>query len=199
VEHAARVEHPMNPFPGVSTVKFFMWLFLASEVMFFSGLIAAYIALRLGSATWEVASEVLNVPLTGLNTFILICSSVTMVKAFTSIDVGDAKEMRKWLVATAALGLTFVAIKLFEWWELSHHHIGPTTTENLFGATYFTLTGFHMTHVLVGVAILLYAAARSSLHNIYSRHNAEPIEILGLYWHFVDIVWIFLFTIVYLI
>jgi heme/copper-type cytochrome/quinol oxidase subunit 3 len=198
VEHAARVEHPMNPFPGVTTIKFAMWLFLASEVMFFSGLIAAYIALRIGSASWEVASEVLNVPLTGVNTFILICSSVTMVKAFAAIEVGDQRNLRRFLLFTALLGLVFVGIKAFEWWELSQHHIGPTSTTNLFGATYFTMTGFHALHVLAGVAAILFVVLRA-MQGVYSRQNHDTVEVLGLYWHFVDIVWIFLFTIVYLI
>ncbi len=196
MEHVVRMEQRTVPFAGVTTTKFGMWLFLASEVMFFAGLIGAYISLRLGSTNWPHAAEVLNVPLTGVNTFILICSSVTMVKAFASIEGGDRSGLWKFLLLTALLGLVFVGIKAYEWRELLHEHIGPAT--NLFGATYFTLTGFHALHVLAGVAVILFVMFRG-LRGRYSRDNHDTVEVVGLYWHFVDIVWIFLFTIIYLI
>lgn len=196
MEHTARLEHPANPFPGVTTTKFGMWLFIASEVMFFAGLIGAYIALRLGSVDWPVAAEVLNVPLTGVNTFILICSSVTMVQAFAAIEAGDRQGLWRFLLATAILGLVFVGIKGYEWNELLHHEIGPAT--NLFGASYFTLTGFHAAHVLGGVVVVLFVMFKG-LRGAYSPENHDTVEVVGLYWHFVDIVWILLFTIIYLI
>ncbi len=193
MQHTAEIEHPMNPFPDVSTTKFGMWLFLASEVMFFAGLIGAYIALRLGAPEWPAE---LSVTLTAINTFILICSSVTMVKAFAAAEIGDQSGLWQYLLATALLGLVFVGIKGYEWNELFHHDITPAT--NLFGATYFTLTGFHAIHVLGGVAIILYLIVRA-LQGVYSAENHDTVEVVGLYWHFVDIVWIFLFTIIYLI
>lgn len=196
MEPVGTIERATQPFPGVTTTKFAMWLFLASEVMFFAGLIASYIALRLGTPDWPVAAELLNVPLTGVNTFLLICSSVTMVKAFAAIERGNREGLWKFLLLTAALGLVFVGIKAYEWNELLHEHITPIT--NLFGATYFTLTGFHAAHVLGGVAAIGYVVVRA-LQGRYSEEHHDTVEVLGLYWHFVDIVWIFLFTIIYLI
>ena len=194
MEHA--LEHPPSPFPGVSTTKFAMWLFLASEVMFFAGLIAAYIVLRGGAPEWPVVSRVLNVPLVAANTFILIVSSVTMVRAFAAIEAGDRAGMRNMLIATAVLGVIFVSVQAVEWAALIGE--GTTASTDLFGSTFYTLTGFHGLHVTGGVVALFYVIARASRGD-YTQAEHGGVELMGLYWHFVDIVWIFLFTIVYLI
>ncbi|MBI3762350.1 MAG: heme-copper oxidase subunit III [Chloroflexi bacterium] len=194
MEHA--VEHPNNPFPGVSTTKFAIWLFLASEVMFFSGLIGAYIVLRGGAAEWPIVTKVLNVPLVAGNTFILIVSSVTMVRAFAAIEAGDQRGMRHMLIATAVLGIVFLGIQAYEWSSLIRE--GTTASTNLFGSTFFTLTGFHGLHVTGGVIALFYVIGHA-LRGDYTQAEHGGVELMGLYWHFVDVVWIFLFTIVYLI
>ncbi|MGH2620559.1 MAG: cytochrome c oxidase subunit 3 [Anaerolineales bacterium] len=194
MEHA--IERRPGPLAGVSTTKFAMWLFLASEAMFFGGLIAAYLVLRLAGSQWPVVAEVLNVPLVAGNTFILIVSSVTMVFAFAAIESGDQRRLRQYLMATAVLGSVFLSIQAIEWRELLAE--GTTVSTNLFGSTFFTLTGFHGLHVLGGVLFMLYVTARA-FQGRYSKEEHGGVELMGLYWHFVDVVWIFLFTIVYLV
>jgi len=196
MDHAHSMAHPPSPFPGVSTTKFAMWLFLASEVMFFAGLIGAYIVLRTSAPAWPVVSGLLNVPLVAGNTFILIVSSVTMVRAFASIEEGDHKGLRTMLVATAALGTLFLSIQAIEWTALIRE--GTTASSDLFGSTFFTLTGFHGLHVLGGVIWLLFVIAKA-FRGGFNQAEHGGVELMGLYWHFVDVVWIFLFTIVYLI
>jgi heme/copper-type cytochrome/quinol oxidase subunit 3 len=183
-----------QPFPGLSTQKFAVWLFLASEIMFFAGLIVAYLTIRFSSADWPVVSEVLNVPLVAANTFILIVSSVTMVLAFDRVERGDDK-FRFLLLATVVLGIIFVGVQAFEWQELLHEGVEPST--NLFGATFYTLTGFHGGHVSVGVLWVLWVTVKAFRGGYDKDH--QGIELVGLYWHFVDLVWIILFTILYLI
>ena len=197
MSHAtAHIEENPSTIPGLSTRKFTMWLFLASEVMFFTGLIATYIAIRFGGADWPVVSQKLNVPLVALNTFILIVSSVTMVMAFAAIENGDQKGLTKFLIATAALGALFVSIQGFEWSSLLAE--GTSANNSLFGATFFTLTGFHGAHVSGGVLALLLVIFRS-MRGRYTLADHQGIELMGLYWHFVDVVWIILFTVLYLI
>jgi heme/copper-type cytochrome/quinol oxidase subunit 3 len=195
--HAAVAEpHATPTWQGISTLKFAWWLFLASEVMFFAGLIAAYIVLRAGSPDWPIVSEVLNVPLVAGNTFILIVSSVTMVQAYAGIEVGDQNRLRTMLAATAVLGVIFLSIQAFEWNALLHE--GVTPQNSLFGASFYTLTGFHGAHVtggVLGLFFVIYKAYRGG----YTQTVHEGVELMGLYWHFVDVVWIILFTIVYLI
>jgi len=197
MSHAtAHIEENPSTIPGLSTRKFTMWLFLASEVMFFTGLIATYIAIRFGGADWPIVSQKLNVPLVALNTFILIVSSVTMVMAFAAIENGDQKGLTKYLIATAALGALFVSIQGFEWSSLLAE--GTSANTSLFGATFFTLTGFHGAHVSGGVLALLLVVFRS-MRGRYTLADHQGIELMGLYWHYVDVVWIILFTILYLI
>lgn len=190
------MERSSNPLPGVSTTKFAMWLFLASEAMFFAGLIAAYVVVRAASSSWPEVSEILNVPLVAANTFILIVSSVTMVMAYAAIQEGNQAGLRRYLVATALLGSIFVAVQAIEWGELLSH--GITASTNIFGSAFYTLTGFHGLHVLGGVLFMLYVTSRA-FQGRYTQSEHGGVELMGLYWHFVDVVWIFLFTIVYLI
>jgi heme/copper-type cytochrome/quinol oxidase subunit 3 len=193
---SATIEANPSTIPGLSTRKFIIWLFLASEVMFFTGLIGTYIAIRFGGAEWPIVSEKLNVPLVAVNTFILIISSVTMVKAFAAIENGDQKGLSRFLIATMLLGITFVSIQGFEWRSLLSE--GTSANTSLFGATFFTLTGFHGAHVSGGVLVLVFVVLQS-LRGRYTLENHLGIELMGLYWHFVDVVWIILFTILYLI
>jgi len=202
--HATTMPRPME---GVEVYnkKLGMWVFLLSEVMFFSGLIGAYIILRFANPEqWAEPGEVLNVPLTAFNTFMLICSSVTMVKAFAAIEHGDQVGLKRWLLATIVLGAAFVSIQVFEYIELAHHGFVPMASGYaagggvLYGATFYTMTGFHGAHVTIGVLCLIFTLGKA-MKDDYSEMDYGGVEIVGLYWHFVDLVWILLFTIVYLI
>ena len=182
---------------GVYDKKVGMWIFLCSEVMFFAGLIGSYIILRFGAVNaWPLPGEVLNIPVTAVNTFILICSSVSMVKAFAAIEQGDQAGLKKWLVATVIMGAIFLGVQAYEYSELVHH--GFTPASGLYGSTFFTMTGFHGFHVLSGVVSMIYLTQKA-FRGHYTKENHEGIEVIGLYWHFVDLVWIVLFTVVYLI
>jgi heme/copper-type cytochrome/quinol oxidase subunit 3 len=181
----------------VNDKKLGMWVFLASEVMFFTGLIGSYIILRWGASnTWPEPGEVLNVPITAGNTFLLICSSVTMVKAFAAIAEGNQKMLKIWLLTTAIIGACFVGVQIYEYSELVNHHFLPSS--GLYGSTFFTMTGFHGFHVTMGVLCMLWVTVKA-FKGHYTQENHQGVEIIGLYWHFVDLVWIILFTIVYLI
>ncbi len=188
-----RFENQLTPGWG----KLMMWVFLCSDAMSFAGLLAAYGAVRLGSSNWPVPSEKLDVPLTALNTFILICSSVTMVKALSAIKRGDRRGLVLFLLGTIAGGCAFLGIQAYEWTHLIVHE-GLTIQKSLFGATFFILTGFHGCHVLSGVIYLSCIAIKGARGGYTKEHNS-PVEIVGLYWHFVDLIWILVFTFVYLI
>jgi heme/copper-type cytochrome/quinol oxidase subunit 3 len=186
--------------------KLGMWMFLIGDAMGFGALIVGYGALRFYSTNWPQPSEVLGIGLTALMTFILICSSVTMVKALSAIQHGDQAGLRKFLALTILAGVVFLGLQAYEWTHLifgeglsirSAPHQFPDAT-TLFGATFFILTGFHGMHVTGGVIYLTCLLIRS-LTGAYSADYAYPVEIAGLYWHFVDLVWILIFTFVYLI
>jgi heme/copper-type cytochrome/quinol oxidase subunit 3 len=182
---------------AVYTQKVGMWVFLCSEVMFFTGLIGSYIILRFGaSETWPQPGEILNIPVTAINTFILICSSVTMVKAFAASEVGDKRGTRLFTLATAVIGAAFLGVQIYEYSELLGHGFGPWS--GLYGSTFYTMTGFHGFHVFSGVVCMTWATVKA-FRGGYDNGNYQGLEVLGLYWHFVDLVWIILFTIVYLI
>lgn len=198
------MKQPM-PGMGVYNMKLGMWVFLMSEVMFFTSLIGAYIILRSAHPeAFAAPGVVLNVPLTALNTFILICSSVTMVKAFAAIEHDDQHGLRVWLIATALLGMVFLGVQAFEYYKLVGHGFVPSTAAYaaeglpLYGNTFYTMTGFHGAHVSIGVLCLWFTVWRA-YRGKYSAADHGGVEIMGLYWHFVDLVWIILFTIVYLI
>jgi heme/copper-type cytochrome/quinol oxidase subunit 3 len=205
--HAISLPHPAQPpmeppvhaDPGVGVYneKLGMWVFLLSEVMFFTALIGSYIILRVARPeSWAPPGEVLNVPITAANTFLLICSSVTMVKAFAAAQDGDQRALRLWLLATTLIGATFVGVQIFEYSQLAAHGFLPSS--GLYGSTFYTMTGFHGFHVTVGVICLAFVTLRA-FQGRYTAADHRGVEVLGLYWHFVDLVWIILFTIVYLI
>lgn len=221
---AATVDQMRPPYPAergldVYNKKLGMWIFLASEVMFFAALIGTYIILRFGApGEWARPGIVLNIKITAFNTFLLICSSVSMVKAYAAIQDGDPKKMRFWLLMTILGGATFVGIQVYEYMHLIEHGFVPSgvrdgselaalvangtlpaATMGLYGSTFFTMTGFHGFHVTCGVISMTYLYLTKALPGKYSKQDYGGIETVGLYWHFVDLVWIILFTIVYLI
>ncbi|OGW78807.1 MAG: hypothetical protein A2Z83_00955 [Omnitrophica bacterium GWA2_52_8] len=181
---------------GIESRKLGMWLFLASETMFFTGLIGAYIVLRQATPDWPVPSSVLNIPLTALNTFILICSSATLVVGFECAKNNEKEGMQVGLFLTVLLGALFLAIQMAEYRVLFHEGFNPSAS--IFGACFFTLTGFHGAHVFIGVLCMAFVFIRA-LKGKYTAEDCRGIEVVGLYWHFVDLVWIILFTILYLI
>ena len=180
---------------GIPSGKLGMWVFLASEVMFFTGLIGAYVVLWIGHPNWPGAEGHLSAVIGTINTLVLICSSTTIVMSLAASERGAARPMRWWLVATILLGSTFLVIKGFEYAAKFSHHIVPST--NIFWSCYFTLTGFHALHVLGGIIFNLVVLGWTFKPTIWQslRHR---LEYAGLYWHFVDIVWIFLFPLLYL-
>ena len=197
--------HPIYDYdsgPPVDRAKFAIWLFLGTEVMFFSGLIGTYIVLRMGSAVWPNPEDRLDVPLTAFNTFILITSSWLMVKALHAIQKGDQKAMKRWLFATIVGGSIFVGIQVMEYFHIIHGDAArgippglPST--DIFWSTFYAMTGFHGFHVAVGV-IWLICAWVGACRGAFTKENYLRLELAGLYWHFVDLVWVLLFTIVYL-
>ena len=181
---------------GVYTQKLGMWVFLCSEIMFFTALIGSYIILRWGSSpSWPVPADTLNIPVTATNTFILICSSVTMVKAYAAAVKDDQAGLKRWLVLTVIGGAMFVGVQAFEYTHLIEKGFLPSTS--LFGSTFYTMTGFHGFHVTCGVISMAYVTIQA-FRGKYAGGKYQGIETIGLYWHFVDLVWIILFTIVYL-
>ena len=187
-----------HPISGLYSGKLGVWLFLASEVMLFGALCSSYILLRVGSDDWPVGSEILNVPLAMVNTFILILSSVTVVLGWASLKLGENRKAKMYLWLTVVLACGFLVVKTFEYGAKFSHHIGPAT--NNFYATYFTMTGLHGLHVIGGIAVFVYLlTSGAKLLETNPEHYANRIECTGLYWHFVDLVWIFLFPALYLL
>jgi cytochrome c oxidase subunit III len=189
-----------RPDTGVYNAKLGIWLFLASEVMLFGALFSSYVLLRTGAApgTWHHGREFLNVPLATLNTMILIASSVTMVMSWASLKLNDFKKYRLYMGLTILAGFGFMIVKGFEYGH--KFEIGLFPRSNTFLAIYFTLTGLHGLHVLGGMIINGYFwGPGAKLWRTQPERFANRIEVAGLYWHFVDLVWIFLFPTLYLL
>lgn len=190
------IEPAETPLTPESWGKLGMWVFLVGDAMSFGALLAAYAALRISSPDWPVPATKLGIGLTAVMTFLLICSSVTMVKALSAIRHGNRKGLVGFLLLTALGGATFLGCQAYEWTHLFSHE--ATFTGHLFWTTFFCLTGFHGMHVLSGVIYLTVMSALSALGK-FTLESHNEIEIMGLYWHFVDLVWILIFTFVYLI
>lgn len=194
MEHLHSHEH--STATGIDNRKLGFWLFLASECMFFGSLLVAYVVYRGRSLAGPGPKELLDIPLTSISTFVLLMSSLAMVLAVAAVQRGDMRHTRLWLAVTALLGLTFLGFQAYEFTHFAS--LGLTLAANLFGTSFYVLTGFHGTHVLVGVIWLLSLLAYSYRGGV-SKERFLDVEIAGLYWHFVDIVWIVIFTVVYLI
>jgi heme/copper-type cytochrome/quinol oxidase subunit 3 len=196
-DHAIAHEHALEPpsATGIPHDKMGMWVFLCSEVMFFTGLIGSYIVLRFASPSWPHPGDTLNIWLTAFNTFILICSSVTMVKALESIRNGDVRKLKLFLSMTLLFGAFFLSVQAYEYRHLLHAGFNPHVS--LFGSVFYTTTGFHGFHVFCGVVCMAFVTGKAFLGKYTPAHH-QGVETIGLYWHFVDLVWIILFTIIYL-
>lgn len=179
-------------FPGIPTAKMGVWWFLASEIMLFGGLIASFIVFRLGGPGWAEASHHLSVTLGALNTLVLLTSSFTVVKAFVAAERGDARALRMHLGLTILGALIFLAIKAIEY--TTEIRAGFTPAAGIFWSFYYTMTGLHALHVLGGIVINGVVLAIEGA----GAKNPHRVELAGLYWHFVDVVWIFLFPLLYL-
>ena len=188
-------EHPAATTTGLDNRKLLMWAFLASECLFFGSLISTYLIYRGKSLVGPYPHEVFNIPYTSVSAFVLLMSSLTMVLALSALRRGDHRGLRIWLMATALLGVVFLGGQTFEFTVF--YREGVSLSGNLFGTTFFVLTGFHGAHVTVGVIILLSFWMMSKRGKL-SQGQSLNVELAGLYWHFVDVVWIVIFTVIYL-
>jgi heme/copper-type cytochrome/quinol oxidase subunit 3 len=191
--HAAG--HPETT-TGLPHTKLAMWVFLASECLLFGALISTYVLYRGRSPEGPFPADVFDIPYTSVSSFVLLASSLTMVLALSAAQQRDTGRMRLWLLTTALLGMTFVGGQVYEFTLFAEEGLKLST--NLFSSTFFVLTGFHGVHVTVGVLMLL-SLVGISFADRMPDDASFPIEMVGLYWHFVDIVWIVIFTVVYLI
>jgi heme/copper-type cytochrome/quinol oxidase subunit 3 len=182
---------------GTTNVKLAMWVFLSSECIFFGAFISTYLLYRGRSpANTPQPKDVYNIPFTSVTSFILLMSSLTMVLALAAIQRGDHRRFRVWVIATAMFGMVFIAGQIYEFTEFYREGLALKTS--VFGSSFFVLTGIHGAHVTVGIIWLLSLWGLSMQKRLNVQHS-ERVEIAGLYWHFVDIVWIIIFTVVYLI
>jgi cytochrome c oxidase subunit 3 len=185
-----------RPDTGLFNAKLGIWLFLASEVMLFGALFSSYILLRIGSVEWP--HHVLDVPLATVNTAVLITSSITMVMSWASLMMKDFKKYRLYMGATILLGFCFLVIKYFEYTH--HFNAGEFPSHSTFFAIYFTMTGLHGLHVIGGMIVNSYFWGPGiKMWKTEPERFTNRIEVAGLYWHFVDLVWIFLFPVLYLL
>ena len=192
-EHHTPVEETTT---GLNSRKLLMWAFLGSDVMFFGAFIATYLVYRGKSLVGPYPSEVLNIPITTVSTFVLLMSSLAMVLALHYVKEGEKNKGTLWILMVVVLGAIFMGFQFVEFREFAH--LGLTPRTNIFGTTFFILTGIHGAHVTIGVIWMAFLAY-SSNNGALRSDNALDLEIAGLYWHFVDIVWIVIFTVIYLI
>ena len=198
VEDHGHADHPPTS-TGLDHRKLLMWAFLASDTMFFGALIATYMSYRGRAEEMGVGpfpAEVIDIPYTSVSAFVLLMSSLTMVLALSATQRGDYRGSRVWLLATSLLGVIFVGGQYFEFTVF--YEEGLSLQTNVFGSSFFVLTGFHGAHVTIGIIWLL-TLFFLSLRGGVRQEDSLDVEIAGLYWHFVDIVWIVIFTLVYLI
>lgn len=202
--HAVTTTQRRKPdiFGGATHGKVGMWMFLCTDALTFSGLLLGYGILRSKIPDWPVPAEFLGIFLSSVATFLLICSSVTMVLAQAEGERRNTKKMLRYLLFTALGGILFLSIQAYEYNHLAHS-AGMTLADFLhgppqFASTFFVITGFHGFHVFSGVVYLLFIAARTAMGK-YDNGNVNEVEICGLFWHFVDLVWILVFTLIYLI
>ncbi|MEY2450245.1 MAG: cytochrome c oxidase subunit [Acidimicrobiaceae bacterium] len=181
---------------GVSNEKLGMWVFLGSECLLFGGLISTYMLYKRTAVKGPLPHDLYDIPFTSVSSFVLLMSSMTMVLALSAIQRGDHERCRVWLATTALLGAVFISGQVYEFTGFVKHGMGYTT--NTAASSFYTLTGFHGVHVSLGIVMLM-SLFMMSLRGRLPQQRSEVVEIVGLYWHFVDVVWILIFTVVYLI
>ena len=181
---------------GISNEKLAMWTFLGSECLLFGGLISTFLLYKTRSAGGETPHDLYDIVFTSISSFVLLMSSLTMVLAVSAIQRKDLRAMQGWLLTTAFLGVVFISGQVYEFTEFVREGYGFTHSPAW--SAFYALTGFHGAHVTIGIVMLLSTAALAHRGHIKPK-NAEAVEIVGLYWHFVDVVWVIIFTIVYLI
>ena len=189
VEHHDAGHHDVHPIRKTA-----MWVFLGSECIFFGSMIATFLLYR-NTTDGGPGTEIFSIPFTSASSFVLLMSSLTMVLGLNAYERKDMRQTRIWLVATALLGATFLAGQIFEFTEFYHEGLTPQTSP--FGSAFFMLTGFHGAHVAIGVLLLAAMVILSRQGRLHPEQGLN-VELVGLYWHFVDIVWIVIFTVVYL-
>ena len=194
--HASAADHGAPTATGLSNAKLGMWAFLGSECLLFGALISTFLLYRGRSVSGPTPKQVYDIPYTSVSSFVLLMSSLTMVLALSAIQRGDHPMLRVWLMATALLGMTFISGQVYEFTRFVQE--GLTVKTNLFGTSFFILTGFHGAHVTGGILMLL-SLFGMSLDGRLPTEKAEAVELVGLYWHFVDVVWIVIFTVIYLL
>ncbi|MDO8795248.1 MAG: cytochrome c oxidase subunit 3 [Vicinamibacterales bacterium] len=187
-----------RPDTGLTSPKLGIWLFLASEVMLFGSIFSSYVLLRSGAEFWPIQSDIVNIPLATLNTAVLISSSVTMVMAWASLKLNNFAKYKLYMGLTFLAGVGFLVIKTIEYSEKFEHHYYPST--NNFIGIYFMMTGLHAIHVIGGMLVngFLWGPG-SKMWKTEPQKFINRVEVAGLYWHFVDLVWIFLFPVLYLL
>jgi cytochrome c oxidase subunit 3 len=190
-------DNPSDHHASQRTAVFGMTIFLASEAMLFAGLIAGYIVLRLSSPAWPPSADLPKLPvvLTGINTVFLITSSFTY--HFAEVAVKKGKKGTAWLFLTVLLGSLFLCIQGYEWYHMHHEGLW-FNTGGVYGSSFFVLTGFHGLHVLIGVLMIAWALIRQ-LGGAYTAQSHTYLILAGMYWHFVDVVWLFLYSVLYLV
>ena len=181
---------------GVSNNILLMWVFLGSECLLFGGLISTYLIYRSRFADGPAPGDIFDIPFTSVSSFVLLMSSLTMVLSLSSLQRGDYRNTRLWLLTTALLGALFIGGQVYEFTTFLREGLGYSTSP--FSSAFFTLTGFHGVHVSIGIVMLM-SLYVSSMRGNLKRESSETLEIVGLYWHFVDVVWIFIFTVIYLV
>ncbi len=196
--HDVPLAHEEHESTGIDSRKLGMWVFLSSEFLFFGALITNYLLFkgRTGFAG-PYPRELYDIPFTSVSSFVLLMSSLTMVLAHNAQSRDDQPATRTWLLATALLGMVFIGGQVFEFTEFVEH--GMKLTTNPAASAFFMLTGFHGGHVFIGIVMLLSLFGISLRMGRLSEHRSMSVELVGLYWHFVDIIWIVIFTVVYLI
>lgn len=181
----------------IDNLKFAMWLYIGSETVIFTILIAAFVVFRINEpSAVEAAHENVSIALVGLNTFILLTSSWALVKGLFQIQRDNVKGLINWMWVVTALGALFVGLQFIEYQELAHH--GITIDDGGYGVRFYPLTAFHGAHVIIGVIWALFVIRRAQRGG-FSARNHIGVEVFGLYWHFVDVVWVILFSLLYLI
>jgi len=202
------MEHPTEEFipyiiesrpdTGLYNAKFGIWLFLASEVMLFGSLFSAYILLRVGSFSWPVQSEIQNVAIGAINSVVLLSSSIFFIRAWVALKADDIAKYKKFMSLVILFAFVFLTLKGVEYYQHFSHHEYPKTS--VFLGLYFLMTGLHALHIIGGIAVnSFYIGPGLKLREINKQWFINRVEVAGLYWHFVDLVWIFLFSTLYLL